>query len=79
MPPLSAESELDNLLAQTPHRRREWRQIGDTWYVSILAEGDHVSGGGAILVQGSGRTRDMAAAAAIDNLSSLRLPPGWVR
>ena len=76
---LSAEIQLERLIAYTPHRRREWRLIGDTWYVSILAEGDHVSAGGSILAQGSGPTRDSAAAAAIDHLSSVRLPPGWMR
>ena len=76
---LSAEIQLEHLLAHTPHRRREWRLIGETWYVSILAADEHVSSGGSILVQGTGRTRDSAAAAAIDNLSSVRLPPGWMR
>ena len=52
---LHAEIQLDQLLAHTPHRRREWRQIGDTSYVSILAEGDHVSAGGRILAQGRDR------------------------
>ena len=76
---LHAEIQLDQLLAHTPHRRREWRQIGDTWYVSILAEGDHVSAGGRILAQGAGSTRNSAAAAVIDNLSTVRLPPGFLR
>jgi hypothetical protein len=79
MAALSAEIQLEHLLAHMPPRRREWRLIGDTWYVSILAEGDHVSAGGRILAQGSGRTRDLAASAVIDNLSAVRLPPGWMR
>ena len=57
-----AEIQLEHLLAHTPRRRREWRQIGDTWYVSILADGEHVSPAGDS-AQGAGRTRDSAAAA----------------
>jgi hypothetical protein len=70
-----AEVQLEHLLAHTSRRRCEWRLIGETWYVSVLTEGEYVSSGGSILTQGSGRTRDSAAAAAINNL----IPPGRLR
>lgn len=75
----SKVDDLDELVAHMPGRRRVWRQIGETWYVSILADSGRVSSRGHVIIQGKGATREDAASAALDNLSVLRLPPGWLR